>query len=106
MKTNFNLMTMPILLIGILAITSCIKIPEACYTVDKGKTAKVNEEVQFDATCSKNTTTYTWDFGDNTTASGVIVKHKFSTAKTYSIKLTIANSKSTVVNTQDLQILP
>jgi PKD repeat protein len=63
--------------------------------------------VQFDAACSTNTTSYSWDFGDGTAiASGVTAKHKFSAAKTYTIKLTVANSKSTVVNAQDLQILP
>lgn len=34
----------------------------------------------------------TWDFGDGTIATGQTVKHKYKTAGTYTVKLTIANA--------------
>ena len=93
--------------VAIIASTlfACTKTPTPCFTIDKGKPTKVNEEIQFDAACSKNTNTYTWEFGDGTTGTGVSVKHKYTIDKTYSVKLTATNKKKTETTTQDLVII-
>jgi chitodextrinase len=64
-----------------LSIVSCTKDPAACFTVDKGSTPKVNEEVQFDANCSVNAETYAWTFGTLGTATGITTKFKFPKGK-------------------------
>lgn len=99
---------MPII-VGILSciiffISSCTKTPSACFSADKGQAAKVNEEVQFDASCSTNATSYTWDFGDGASTSGNPVKHKYATPGTYAVKLTATNKKKTGTATQNLVI--
>ncbi len=83
---------------------ACTKTPTPCFSVDKGKPTKVNEEIQFDASCSKNTSTYTWDFGDGATGTGVSIKHKYTLDKTYNVKLTATNKKKTEIIAQDLVI--
>jgi PKD repeat protein len=36
---------------------------------------------------------YAWDFGDGTTASGVVAQHTYSTAGTYAVRLTVTDAK-------------
>ena len=55
-----------------------------------------HQAVLFDASSSKSNpsnpiASYTWDFGDGTTGSGVQATHAFSIAGTYFVKLTIAD---------------
>ncbi len=91
--------------VAILFVVGCTKTPQACFVADKGKVAKVNEEVQFDASCSTNATSYSWDFGDGTAASeGASVKHKYSTAAIYNVKLTAKNKRKENTSTVALTI--
>lgn len=92
--------------VGIFFIIGCTKTPSACFSVDKGNVAKVNEEVQFDGSCSTNETSYTWDFGDGTSTTGNPVKHKYTTAATYAVKLTAANKKKSNTLVQNVVINP
>lgn len=94
-----------IILSGILLVNvSCTKDPEACFVSDKGKAAKVNEEVHFNAACSTDADSYAWDFGDGTSATGATTKHKFSRAATYMVKLTVSNKNKDAMIIQDLVI--
>lgn len=92
----------------LILFTNCSKTPEACFTYDKGSTdIKVNEEVHFSASCSKNADTYEWNFGDgsaSSTASGSDVKHKYTTAGTYTVKLAAKNNKKTTETSQSLLV--
>ncbi|MBC7383533.1 MAG: PKD domain-containing protein [Bacteroidia bacterium] len=106
MKTRIKFITKTLAIITIAFISSCTKTPEACFTVDKGKTAKLNEEVQFNATCCNNADTYTWDYGDGTTGSGSLTKHKYPIAANYVVKLTAGNKSKSATISQDLTITP
>jgi PKD repeat protein len=76
-------------LIAAVILLGCGKAPVACFTVDKGKLAKLNEEVQFDAACSADAESFEWNFGDGTAfVTGATVKHKFTIANTYTVVLT------------------
>ena len=89
MKNPTIKITIGIFCTGLFLFTSCKKTPVPCFSSDKGGVAKVNEEVQFDASCSKNVSTYTWDFGDGTSMSGNPVKHKYSTQGVYIVKFCV-----------------
>ncbi|WP_456486561.1 NosD domain-containing protein, partial [Candidatus Alkanophaga liquidiphilum] len=53
----------------------------------------VNQSVTFDASSSYDPdgtiVSYEWDFGDGTTASGVVVTHAYSAAGSYTVTLTV-----------------
>ncbi len=60
------------------------------------RTVSTGEEVLFDASASHDEdggiTDYAWDFGDGTTAGGVNVRHRFSAAGHYAVKLTVTDN--------------
>ena len=59
-------------------------------------TPSVNESITFDATGSSDTegsiATYSWDFGDGSSGSGVSVKHSYTAKDDYKVTLTITDS--------------
>lgn len=55
-------------------------------------TPGVNQEVFFDATASRPTNaTFTWNFGDGSTATGATPTHRYTAAGTYSVTLTVSS---------------
>ena len=58
-----------------------------------------------DSTSPSGITSYAWNFGDGTTASGVAVSHTFSAAGTYVVRLTVtATDGSTATTTQNVVV--
>jgi len=57
----------------------------------------IEDTITFDASSSYdpdgNITAYNWDFGDGNTSSGEIVTHRYTTAGTYIVTLTVANNE-------------
>ncbi|HEY8022314.1 MAG TPA: PKD domain-containing protein, partial [Thermoanaerobaculia bacterium] len=51
-------------------------------------------------------TSYAWDFGDGTTGSGASVTHTWSTAGSFNVKLTVANSQTSASQTRLFKITP
>ena len=51
----------------------------------------VGDSVFFNASSSTSSGTFTWDFGDGTSGSGVTPTHQFSLARTYTVTLTVVN---------------
>ncbi len=66
--------------------------------------------VSFDASASSDengdTLSYSWDFGDGTTGTGVIASHEYATVGEYTVKLTVSDgsktgTKSSTINVTD-----
>ena len=91
-----------VLCIGLsLLAVSCTKTPEACFVTDKGSAnSKVNEEIQFDASCSKDADSYSWNFGDGASQTGYLTKHKYPNAGSYTVILTANHSSKSVTLSQ------
>ena len=96
------------LALSFLTMMSCSKTPSACFTVDKGSgNTRINEEIQYNALCSTDTDSYTWDYGDGSAnESGAQAKHKYRTAANYTVRLTAKNSSKDASTTQVVTIAP
>ena len=71
-------------------------LPMAKFVMDS--TLSTGTPISFDASGSidpnGDTLTYAWDFGDGTTGSGKTTTHTYSTAKNYTVTLTVKDSKN------------
>ena len=68
--------------------------PEAYFDVTPGTTGTAPFTVIFDAsksTDNRGIASYSWDFGDGTTGSGIIVEHTYNTVGTYNVILTVTD---------------
>ncbi|MFQ6062573.1 MAG: PKD domain-containing protein, partial [Methanosarcinales archaeon] len=70
----------------------------------------VNQTITFNASSSYdpdgNITSYSWNFGDNTTKEGAIVNHSYSTSGNYTVTLTVTdNDNATDTDTVNLTVL-
>lgn len=89
----------------VVVLAACSKTPEACFTMDKDKAnIKVNEEVHFSPTCSKEADSYRWDFGDGSSTGDSSPKHKYPNKGSYTVKLTASNKSNSAETTQVLVV--
>jgi len=69
-------------------------VPNVDFSITPSE-AVTDSDVTFDASISvdeeSGISSYVWDFGDNKEATGKTVKHKFTKAGTYKVKLTVEN---------------
>jgi len=79
---------------------------EAVFTYSPSEPL-VNEEIVFNASESTgNITSYMWDFGDDTTESGMIVNHPYTTAGTYLVTLNVTdNEGSWATESEEIDVL-
>lgn len=77
-------------------------IAEAIFVAD-ASTGVAPAIINFDASASTSTggsiTSYSWDFGDNTTATGVNASHEFSVAGVYTVTLSVLDAVGTTDST-------
>lgn len=82
-------------------------VPVATFTIQPRVGSK-NSEITFDASGSTddgNISKYEWDFGDNKSAAGKIVTHKYAAAGTYNVKLNLTdNQQATNFASRSLEI--
>lgn len=86
--------------------------PVACITMQNPTIAK-DSSLSFDASGSTDNdviVSYTWDFGDETTGTGMICPHTYTEAGTFIVKLTVqdaagrTNTTSVTVKVVDLAV--
>ncbi len=82
---------------------------EAVNPTGKLVTVDVDQVVYFDGTQSSDPdgtiTSWGWDFGDGETGSGETVTHKYSTAGTYTVTLTVTDDKgATAANSVAVEV--
>ena len=80
--------------------------PLASITADK-QNGKAPLNVTFDASASTDDSgivSYSWDFGDGTTGSGINIAHSFTYANTYTVTLTVTDT-SGATDTETIQIV-
>lgn len=96
-----------VLCIGLaLLAVSCTKDPQACFVIDKGSdNTKVNEEIQFDASCSKDADSYSWNFGDGASQVGYMTKHKYPNPGSYTVILTANHSSKSATMSKVVNIV-
>lgn len=88
MSTKFQ----QFLIMLLVVISGCSKAPKAC--IDASSTeVPPGQEITF-TSCSENEQDLIWDFGDNTTGKGAVVKKAYVSSGTYEVKLTAKNKKS------------
>jgi large repetitive protein len=78
-------------------VTKVDNVAPTIVSIDKPNTIKKSESATFSATATdpgtKDTLTYSWNFGDNTTpVSGQTVNHTFTTDGTYTAVLTVTDA--------------
>jgi PKD repeat protein len=105
MKKKIRLYSSVILIGAIVFITSCKK-PEACFTINNGNaSAKTNEEVKFNASCSAEASDYTWNFGNGAEANGPAPVYKYARAGSYVVTLTAVNRNQSASSNQTIVIV-
>lgn len=80
------------LFLALLAISSCQKVPTACFDAPAAGTA--GQSVNFNASCSKDVHHYEWNFGDGGTSMDANPSHIYNTAGTYTVKLKTVSKNS------------
>ena len=83
----------------IILFNNCSKPSEACFNFSPNENISTQIPILFDATCSKNASYYTWDFGDGTTKNSIpgtaTITHSYSVNGVYEVTL-IAKRKDGV----------
>jgi hypothetical protein len=80
---------------SIVLIVGTFTAPTAAFTISPPSTGTTSTVFQFNASDSSpqgNIVSYAWDFGDGGTASGATASHQYSTAATYTIRLTVTDT--------------
>jgi PKD repeat protein len=92
---------------GLALLPACVDPPMACFTNDTDDTGKVNIQIEF-FSCSNDTETHHWDFGDSTVIenAGTAIKHAYKKEGTYTVTLSVRNGNKTDVATRQLVIMP
>jgi len=103
--------SIPLLLLPLsLGFFSCSKQqPEACISIhQRATTFHLNEEVQFQAGCSKNAEAYQWSIGkpgEYQTFHTSSVQLKFAEIGTYEVKLRVGNNQESDVVSLMVQVI-
>ncbi|ALW86873.1 hypothetical protein AUC43_18395 [Hymenobacter sedentarius] len=107
MKKLFPRNASVVLLLAGLALASCSKKPDACFTIEKGQpSSKLNDEVEVNAACSTDADDYVWDFGDGASTTGAKAKHKYNAVGQFTVKLTAKNSSKESTTSKQVTIVP
>ncbi|MDS1032581.1 PKD domain-containing protein [Porphyromonadaceae sp. NP-X] len=98
MKKIINLMFLAVVTLLITACSSDKVVPKALFSYE------VHGDSVFFTNLSQNATSYSWDFGDNTTSSEENPVHLYSTSGTFTVILTAMNDGESSTYTDQVSI--
>jgi cyclophilin family peptidyl-prolyl cis-trans isomerase len=90
-----------IVLFSLLALVSCMKPVAKFSLMAEKKEAPTNVTFKNESTGADS---YTWDFGDGTTATDTVTSHRYTHGGTYNVSLTATKGKKSDTMTQSVQI--
>ena len=98
-----------ILMVPLVALFSCKKLPETSFTFSPTENPEAGEYIQFENT-TPEASSYNWDFGDGNSSDQENPKHLFLQAGSFEVKLTATNdagdqSKSETIIINDPTVL-
>ena len=82
-------------------------VPVAILSAVGPNVLETDQNGTFEATVNADATqptTYTWDFGDGTTATGMVATHTFAQPGTYTVTFTAMNGKGRAVDTRTMTV--
>ncbi|MDW8273666.1 MAG: hypothetical protein RMJ53_05500 [Chitinophagales bacterium] len=95
------------LLITTMLLTSCGKMPYACFTVsEKEDSVPVNKPVIFNAYCSDNAKEYFWSFPNDSVAYTAIVTYTFREIGKKKVSLMVGNGNKSRYSFKELNVVP
>ncbi|NND71039.1 MAG: PKD domain-containing protein [Rhodothermales bacterium] len=81
-------------------------VPVSVLTINGPSTIDAGDDGTYEASTNPDASQpvdYMWDFGDGTTASGMVATHSFATPGTYTVSFTASNKKSSDTRTMTVQ---
>ena len=83
--------------------------PTVTMSISPSGTLKAQEQVTFDATGSSDpdadSLTFTWNFGDGNTGTGLTAKHTYASPGDFTITLTVSDGQHEAVATKDVTVV-
>ncbi|RLI40680.1 hypothetical protein DRO69_12595, partial [Candidatus Bathyarchaeota archaeon] len=91
-------------------VITVLDITKPVANAGRNQTVNIDETVNFDAGASSDNVdivSYEWDFGDETTGTGVVTSHVYSTPGTYLVTLTVKDAAgNTATHSITITVLP
>ena len=102
---------LPVLfLIGGLFLSGCGTTAPVVQSVNGPDTLETDESGTFEATINQEEAgtplTYTWNFGDGSTASGLLADHTYSSTGQYSVRFEASNEGGSDTDTISVMVVP
>lgn len=94
--------SLPIIVMSLIAMSSCKKQPTACFEGDSF--VQVGSPLTF-SNCSENAESYEWSFGDGTSSSVENASKTYGTLGTYTVTLQAKNGNETDETSKTVQVI-
>jgi PKD repeat protein len=107
---SFSSLWLPlVLLVGGLFLTGCGATAPVVQSVSGPDTLETEETGTFEASINQEAdapVTYTWNFGDGSTGSGLLTNHSYSSTGRYSIRFEASNEGGSDTDTISVRVVP
>ncbi len=109
-NASFSSLWLPlVLIVGGLFLAGCGATAPVVQSVGGPDTLETEETGTFEATINQDADeplTYTWNFGDGSTGSGLLANHSYSSTGRYSIRFQASNEGGSDADTISVRVVP